>query len=161
LINKPGPAAFDAKTRYRRPAFLLWRLHFVNDVNISELKTRRDTTCRPVRTSETIFLNLCSTSRNKQRVPTPKETKSMFHMKRLSAAVLGGFLLAGSVMPSMASNCEERVRKAEEKMRHEEERHGRNSSQAEHARHDLEREKANCRADHHDHHDDHHDDHRY
>lgn len=81
---------------------------------------------------------------------------------RLIATLLGGFLLLGAAMPSLARDkCEDRVRKAEEKVRHESDRHGERSHQAENARRNLDKERANCRVDdHHDHHDDQHHDYR-
>jgi F0F1-type ATP synthase membrane subunit b/b' len=72
----------------------------------------------------------------------------MFQKTHLVAAVLGGFLLVGSVVPSVAAdNCEEHVRKAEEKLKKEIDRHGEQSSQAEHARRDVEKQRDKCNAE--------------
>ena len=73
---------------------------------------------------------------------------------RLAAALLGGFLLVGAVVPSVADDkCEARIHKAEDKVRRETERHGEHSQQAENARRDLEKQRARCHGD--EHHDDH------
>jgi hypothetical protein len=83
----------------------------------------------------------------------------MFKKTSLAIAVLGSFLLAG-VVPSMAERCEDRVRKAEENVKKEVDRHGEHSHQAEQARHKLENERAKCHVDeHHDHPDHDHPDH--
>jgi len=70
----------------------------------------------------------------------------------LLAAVLGAFLLVGSVAPTVARDrddeCRERIHKAEAKLRHEIERHGEHSRQAEKRRHELERARERCDRDH-------------
>ncbi len=69
--------------------------------------------------------------------------------RMLVAAILGGFLLVGSVTPSQARDrCEQRVRKAESNLRKAERRHGVRSRQAERRRRDLERVRHECRLDH-------------
>jgi hypothetical protein len=77
----------------------------------------------------------------------------MFRKNRLVAAVLGGFLLFGTLTPIVAADdCKARVRKAEETVNRERDRHGEHSKQAEQARRKLEKERANCPAyEHHDH----------
>lgn len=72
----------------------------------------------------------------------------MFQKSYLVAAILGGFLLLGAVAPSVAADrCEEHVRKAEEKLKKEIDRHGEQSSQAEHARRDVEKQRTKCNAE--------------
>jgi hypothetical protein len=63
---------------------------------------------------------------------------------RLIAVLLGGFLLAGTATPSVAASCEDRVRKAQENLQRERDRHGEHSKQAEAARRNLEKEQKNC-----------------
>lgn len=88
----------------------------------------------------------------------------MIRKTGFAALCLSLFLLAGVAIPSQAESrdqCQERVRKAEENLRREVDRHGEHSSQAENRRRDLERQRQACRSDEHrDHHDDnnHHDD---
>jgi len=81
----------------------------------------------------------------------------------LVVAVLGSFLLLGAVAPSVADDrCEERVRKAESKLKSEIDRHGEQSSQAEHARRDVEKQRNKCDAEaRRDHDNEHHDDDEY
>ena len=76
------------------------------------------------------------------------------------AVALAGFLMAGTALCVKADTCEDRVRRAEENLRKQVDRHGESSKQAEHARHNLDNERGKChmdeRRDHHD--DDHRDD---
>jgi len=69
----------------------------------------------------------------------------------LLAAVFGAFLLVGSVAPALARDrddeCRERIHKAEARLRHEIERHGEHSRQAEKRRHELERARERCGRD--------------
>jgi hypothetical protein len=93
-------------------------------------------------------------------VRTTEKGEPMRYKTLFVSAMLGGSLLVGTVAPSVAADkCGEHVRKAEDKLRKEIDRHGESSRQAEHARHDLETQRANCNAEAHpDHHDmDHHD----
>ena len=65
---------------------------------------------------------------------------------RFVAVALGGLLLTGSGVPlTAADNCEKRVRKAEQKLKKEINRHGEQSRQAEQARRNLVKERSNCR----------------
>ena len=69
----------------------------------------------------------------------------------LVAAMFGVFLLVGCVAPARAGDrdheCRERIHKAEEKLRHEIDRHGERSRQAEKRRHELERARESCGRD--------------
>lgn len=69
----------------------------------------------------------------------------------LLAAVFGAFLLVGSVAPTVAGDrndkCRERIQKAEAKLRHEIERHGEQSRQAQKRRYELERARERCGRD--------------
>ena len=69
----------------------------------------------------------------------------------LLAVMFGAFLLVGRVAPALAGDrdhaCHERIHKAEEKLRHEIDRHGEHSRQAEKRRHELERERERCGGD--------------
>jgi hypothetical protein len=69
----------------------------------------------------------------------------------LLAAVFGAFLLVGSVAPTVARDrddkCRERIHKAEAKLRHEIERHGEHSRQAQKRRYELERARERCGRD--------------
>jgi hypothetical protein len=78
------------------------------------------------------------------------------------AAILAGFFLLGSAVPSRAldrddEKCERRVHKAEMNLQKAIRRHGEHSPQAEQRRHQLEEARERCRHDHdhdrdHDHH---------
>lgn len=69
----------------------------------------------------------------------------------LLAAVFGAFLLVGSAAPTVAGDrndkCRERIQKAEAKLRHEIERHGEHSRQAQKRRYELERARERCGRD--------------
>ena len=72
----------------------------------------------------------------------------MFRKNTVVAAMLGGALLIGGALPSLADSrhdCEKRIRKAEDNLQREMQRHGERSREAERRRHDLERERQNCR----------------
>jgi hypothetical protein len=59
--------------------------------------------------------------------------------------MLCGFLFGGFNPPLVAADdCRERIRKAEEKVKKETERHGERSKQAEQARRNLEKERSSC-----------------
>ena len=67
--------------------------------------------------------------------------------KIMISLVLSGCLLGG-VVPLQAdrrSDCEKRIRKAEQKLEKEVRKHGERSRQAEKRRHDLERAREQCR----------------
>ena len=70
----------------------------------------------------------------------------------LFVPALGLLLLAGGVARTQASDndrhCEQRIHKAEEKLRKEIDRHGEQSRQAEKRRHELEEAKRSCGGDH-------------
>jgi hypothetical protein len=69
----------------------------------------------------------------------------MFCKKTLVATLLGGFLLFGTLTPTVvADDCKERVRKAEEKVKKETDRHGEHSKQADQARHERDRVRKDC-----------------
>jgi acid phosphatase len=68
----------------------------------------------------------------------------MLRLMRLAAVIFGGFLLAATVPPLAADNCQERVHKAEEKLKREIDRHGEHSKQANRARHHFDKERSNC-----------------
>ena len=77
----------------------------------------------------------------------------MFQKTCLVAAMLCGFVLGGIFPPSVAADdCRERVRRAEENLKREIDRHGERSKKAEQARRDLERERSQCRFDEHEEH---------
>jgi len=80
----------------------------------------------------------------------------MLQKSRFVALVLGGLLLVGSAMPMVADTCEDRLRRDDEKVKRETEHHGEHSKQAESARRNLEKDRANCHVD--EHHDEHHED---
>jgi ribulose kinase len=64
-----------------------------------------------------------------------------------AAVVLGGFLLLGSGVPSVAAaKCEKRVHKAEQKLKKQSDRHGEQSRQTEQARRTLLKERTYCHA---------------
>ena len=67
----------------------------------------------------------------------------------LFAAGLGVLLLAGGVARMQASDqdrqCQQRIHRAEEKLRKEVDRHGEHSRQAEKRRHELEEAQRSCR----------------
>jgi len=69
----------------------------------------------------------------------------------LFVPALGVLLLAGGVARTQASDndrqCEQRIRRAEEKLRKEIDRHGEQSRQAEKRRHELEEAKRSCGGD--------------
>jgi hypothetical protein len=76
-----------------------------------------------------------------------KETY-MFRKTSIVATVLGGVLVIGGAVPSLAdarSNCEKRVRNAEQNLQHEIDRHGEHGKNVETRRQQLERERQNCR----------------
>lgn len=74
----------------------------------------------------------------------------MFSKTRLVAAVLGGFLLFGTMTPMLvAATCQERVRKAEENVKKQTDRHGEKSKQAEQARHDRDKVRKDCHMEEH------------
>ena len=87
----------------------------------------------------------------------------MIRKTNLVAAVLGGVLAIGGAVPSMAdsrSDCENRVRKAEQNLQHEIDRHGEHGRGVEERRQQVERERQNCSMydrDHDRHDNDHHD----
>lgn len=76
----------------------------------------------------------------------------MLRRSGVAAAVLSGILLIGTAVPSLARDrgCENRVRKAEQNLHKEIQRHGEHSKQARQRREQLERERANCRVNDHD-----------
>jgi len=67
----------------------------------------------------------------------------------LFVPALGVLLLAGGVARTQASDndrhCEQRIHRAEEKLRREIDRHGEHSRQAERRRHELEEAQRSCR----------------
>ena len=69
----------------------------------------------------------------------------------LLAVAFGACLLVSGVAPALAGDrdyeCRERIHKAEEKLRHEIDRHGERSRQAEKRRHELERVRESCGRD--------------
>jgi hypothetical protein len=72
----------------------------------------------------------------------------MFRKTSIVAAVLGGVLAIGGAVPSMAdsrSDCENRVRKAEQNLQHEIDRHGEHGKNVETRRQQIKRERQNCR----------------
>ena len=73
----------------------------------------------------------------------------------LFVVALGVWLLAGGVAPAQAGDhdrkCEERIHKAEGKLREEIDRHGEHSRQAEKKRHELEEARRSCHEEHHEH----------
>ena len=72
----------------------------------------------------------------------------MFLRTSMTAGLLGGALLLGSALPSVAdarSDCEKRVRKAEHNLQHEIDRHGEHGKNVDKRRRELERERQNCR----------------
>ena len=87
----------------------------------------------------------------------------MIRKTNLVATVLGGALLFGCALPSLAdarSDCENRVRRAEQNLQHEIDRHGEHGRRVEERRRQVERERQNCSVydrDHNHHDNDHHD----
>ena len=87
----------------------------------------------------------------------------MIRKTNLVATVLGGALLFGCALPSLAdarSNCEKRVHRAEQNLQHEIDRHGEHGRGVEERRQQVERERQNCSMydrDHDRHDGDHHD----
>jgi hypothetical protein len=79
--------------------------------------------------------------------------------KTTVVAVLGGALLVAGALPAVADarkDCEKRIRKAEQNLQREIERHGEHGKDVEKRRRELERQRENCRMyerdrDHHDH----------
>jgi len=72
----------------------------------------------------------------------------MFRKTSIVAAVLGGVLLMGGALPSLADaqrDCEKRVRTAEQNLQHEIDRHGERGKDVERRKQELERERQNCR----------------
>ena len=73
----------------------------------------------------------------------------------LFVPALGVLLLAGGVARAQAGDrdrqCEQRIHRAEEKLRKEIDRHGEHSRQAEKRRHDLEEARRSCGEEHHEH----------
>ena len=73
----------------------------------------------------------------------------------LFVPALGVLLLAGGVARTQASDndrqCQQRIHRAEEKLRKEIDRHGEHSRQAEKRRHDLEEARRSCGEEHHEH----------
>ena len=69
----------------------------------------------------------------------------------LFVAALGVLLLAGGVARTQASDndrqCQQRIHRAEEKLRKEIDRHGEHSRQAEKRRHELEEAQRSCGGD--------------
>jgi hypothetical protein len=71
----------------------------------------------------------------------------MIRKSTIVATVLGGALLIGSALPALAdarSDCEKRVRKAEQNLQHEIDRHGEHGRNVEKRRQQVERERQNC-----------------
>ena len=67
----------------------------------------------------------------------------------LFVATLGAFMLFAPVRSCDHDNgCPERIRRAEERLRREVDRHGEGSRQAEEKRHELEETKRACREEH-------------
>ena len=87
----------------------------------------------------------------------------MIRKTTLVATVLGGALLFGGALPSFADarrDCEKRVRRAEQNLQHEIDRHGEHGRSVERYRQRVERERQNCSMydrDHDRHDGDHHD----
>ncbi len=68
--------------------------------------------------------------------------------KTTVAVVLGGALLVTGALPAMADarkDCEKRIRKAEQNLQREIERHGERGKNVEKRRRELERQRENCR----------------
>ena len=69
----------------------------------------------------------------------------VFSKAGMTAMLLAGFLLMGSVTPASAyANCEQRIRRAERNLDRAVQRHGLHSIQAERRRDQLERVRARC-----------------
>jgi uncharacterized protein YlxW (UPF0749 family) len=87
----------------------------------------------------------------------------MLRNKVLATAMIGAMLTVGGVVPSQASDhnnkCEQRVRKAEKNLDKEVKKHGEHSRQAEQRRRDLQQAREQCRGNEH-HGQDHNQDHR-
>ena len=72
----------------------------------------------------------------------------MFRKTRLITALLGGFLLLDTFVPTVAADdCRDRVRKAEENVKKQTDRHGEHSKQAEQARYNLDKVRRDCHMD--------------
>jgi hypothetical protein len=65
--------------------------------------------------------------------------------KTILATLVGATLLVGGALPSIADDCEKRVRKAEQNLRREIDRHGEHGKDVGRFKRDLERERENCR----------------
>jgi hypothetical protein len=73
----------------------------------------------------------------------------MFRKNTIVAVALGGVLLIGGALPSLAderSDCEQRVREAEYNLQLEIDRHGEQGRDVDERRQYLERERQNCLA---------------
>jgi hypothetical protein len=72
----------------------------------------------------------------------------MFRKTAILAAMLGGALLIGGALPSVAdarSECARRVREAERNLQREIERHGEHGRDVERLRREFERQRHECR----------------
>ena len=72
----------------------------------------------------------------------------MFGRTTLASVMLGAALLLGNALPSLAderSECKERVRKAEQNLQREIDRHGEYGKNVEKRRQELERARQDCR----------------
>jgi len=77
---------------------------------------------------------------------SPNKKITLWGKTVLATAALGGFLLLGGAPRAVAEDdyCQHRIARADHKLHEAVERHGWNSRQAEHARHELHNARENC-----------------